>query len=42
MSELEEINLIADESYAHQAIEKSVFDAVQKYFYQEKEKEQEA
>jgi len=33
MDELKAINLIADESYALQPIEKSVFDAVQKYFF---------
>ena len=42
MSELEQINLIADESYAHQPIEKSVFDAVQNYFFQDKKLEKEA
>ena len=34
MDELKAINLIADESYALQPIEKSVFDAVQKYFFE--------
>ncbi|MDB2405423.1 nitrogenase cofactor biosynthesis protein NifB [Arcobacteraceae bacterium] len=33
MSELESINLIADESYANMPTEKAVFDAVQKHFY---------
>ena len=39
MHELQSINLIADESYALKPIEKSVFDAVQKHFYQKLEKE---
>ena len=33
MDELKSINLICDDSYALQPIEKSVFTAVQKYFY---------
>ena len=37
MSELESINLIADESYANMPMEKAVFDAVKKHFYSEKE-----
>ncbi|MGB5868408.1 MAG: nitrogenase cofactor biosynthesis protein NifB [Arcobacteraceae bacterium] len=37
MEELRSISLIADESYANQPIEKSVFDAVQKHFYSQKE-----
>ena len=36
--ELSSINLISDDSYALQPIEKSVFAAVQKYFYSNKEK----
>jgi len=39
MSELESINLIADESYANQPIETSVFDAVQKHFFSNDEME---
>ena len=35
MSELESINLIADESYALQSIEKSVHEAVKKYFFKD-------
>ena len=37
MDELKAINLICDESYANQPIEKSVFEAVKKHFYSEKE-----
>jgi len=37
MDELKSINLIADESYANQPVEKSVFDAVKKHFFNEKE-----
>jgi len=37
MSELESINLIADESYALQPVEKSVHEAVLKHFYTNKE-----
>ncbi|MBU1668877.1 nitrogenase cofactor biosynthesis protein NifB [bacterium] len=37
MDELKAINLIADESYALQPIEKSVFDAVQKHFFEKDE-----
>jgi nitrogen fixation protein NifB len=37
MDELKSINLIADESYANEPIEKSVFDAVKKHFFTEKE-----
>jgi len=37
MDELKSINLIADESYANQPVEKSVFEAAKKYFYNEKE-----
>jgi len=33
MGELQSINLIADESYANEPIETSVFDAVQKHFF---------
>ncbi|MCD4758798.1 MAG: nitrogenase cofactor biosynthesis protein NifB [Arcobacteraceae bacterium] len=33
MSELQSINLIADESYANMPVEKSVFEAVKKHFY---------
>ncbi|WP_320035664.1 nitrogenase cofactor biosynthesis protein NifB [Halarcobacter sp.] len=39
--ELQSINLISDDSYALQPIEKSVFDAAKKYFFAEKESEQE-
>ncbi|XOB62325.1 nitrogenase cofactor biosynthesis protein NifB [Campylobacterota bacterium DY0563] len=39
--ELQSINLISDDSYALQPIEKSVFDAAKKYFFAEKETEQE-
>ncbi len=39
MSELSEIGLVTDDSYSQQPIEKSVFDAVQKYFFQEEEVE---
>lgn len=39
MSELESINLIADESYALQPIEKSVHEAVKKYFFTNEDKE---
>jgi nitrogen fixation protein NifB len=39
MSELQSINLIADESYALQPIEKSVHDAVLKHFYTQKDEE---
>jgi len=39
--ELKSINLISDDSYALQPIEKSVFDAAKKYFFAEKETEQE-
>jgi nitrogen fixation protein NifB len=38
MDELKSINLICDDSYALQPIEKSVFAAVQKYFYSNEEK----
>ncbi|QOY53786.1 nitrogenase cofactor biosynthesis protein NifB [Candidatus Sulfurimonas marisnigri] len=34
MSDLNEIGLICDENYANEPIEKSVFDSVQKHFYQ--------
>jgi nitrogen fixation protein NifB len=37
MDELKSINLIADESYANQPVEKSVFEAVKKHFFNEKE-----
>ena len=40
-SELKSINLISDDSYALQPIEKSVFDAAKKYFFAEKEPEKE-
>ncbi|HHS92765.1 MAG TPA: nitrogenase cofactor biosynthesis protein NifB, partial [Campylobacterales bacterium] len=36
IGELNEIGLIADESYALQPIEKSVFEAAQKHFYEKK------
>ncbi len=39
--ELATINLISDDSYALQPIEKSVFEAAKKYFFQEKELEAE-
>jgi len=39
--ELNSINLISDDSYALQPIEKSVFEAAKKYFFQEKEMEAE-
>ena len=39
--ELKSINLISDDSYALQPIEKSVFEAAKKYFYKEVEVEQE-
>lgn len=39
--ELNSINLISDDSYALQPIEKSVFDAVQKHFYGSKDLEKE-
>ena len=39
--ELKSINLISDDSYALQPIEKSVFDAAKKYFFAEKESEKE-
>ncbi|PLY09696.1 MAG: nitrogenase cofactor biosynthesis protein NifB [Arcobacter sp.] len=39
--ELAQINLISDDSYALQPIEKSVFEAAKKYFFQEKELEAE-
>ena len=39
MSELQAINLIADESYALEPIERSVHSAVKKYFFNEKELE---
>ncbi len=38
MDELKSIDLICDDSYALQPIEKSVFTAVQKYFYSENAK----
>jgi len=38
MSELQSINLIADESYAHAPTEKAVFDAVQKHFFAKNER----
>ena len=41
MSELQSINLIADESYANMPVEKSVFEAVKKHFYTESIKEHE-
>ncbi len=41
MSELQSINLIADESYANMPVEKSVFEAVKKHFYTEDTKEHE-
>jgi len=41
MSELESINLIADESYANMPTENAVFDAVQKHFYSTEVKEME-
>jgi nitrogen fixation protein NifB len=41
MDELKSINLICDESYALQPIEKSVFEAVKKYFYQENSQQNE-
>jgi nitrogen fixation protein NifB len=37
MGELQSINLICDESYALQPIEKSVFEAVKKHFYEEEQ-----
>lgn len=37
MDELSSINVIADDSYANQPIEKSVFEAVKKHFYSEQE-----
>ena len=40
MDELKSINLICDDSYALQPIEKSVFAAVQKYFYSDTSKSQ--
>ncbi|WP_321313440.1 nitrogenase cofactor biosynthesis protein NifB [Halarcobacter sp.] len=39
--ELQSINLISDDSYALQPIEKSVFEAAKKYFFVKKESEQE-
>jgi len=42
MDELKAINLIADESYALQPVEKSVFDAAQKYFFAKEALELEA
>ncbi len=37
MNDLKQIDLICDDSYANEPIEKSVFNAVKKYFYTEKE-----
>ncbi|HHD79015.1 MAG TPA: nitrogenase cofactor biosynthesis protein NifB, partial [Epsilonproteobacteria bacterium] len=41
MEELKAINLIADESYALQPIEKSVFEATKKYFFEKEELQRE-